>query len=112
MTEQNLKDEIRDILELYAKDRGTITYSELGCILGRIPNDRTTGNQLCELSRESHKERDVMLSAVVIHKNDDDLPGDRFFELAIELYECEILLADRNRFWDVEINRVYKAYPG
>ncbi len=72
-----------------ARARRTMTYSQL---VERItasryaPNGSPLADLLCEISRASYADRQIMLSAVVVREA-DGIPGDGFFELAGELGE-------------------------
>jgi hypothetical protein len=49
------------------------------------PDSRLFADMLDEISRQTDREGLGMLSAVVIHKGDDYLPGDGFFKRGREL---------------------------
>jgi hypothetical protein len=80
--------EIRIVLERVARQKDTIFYSELTPEIKAMPlkpNSGLVGQLLDAVSQSTDAEVEVMLSAVVIHKGDDHLPGTGFFSLARSL---------------------------
>jgi hypothetical protein len=102
--------EARAVLERVARRRSAITYSELVDKIHAIhlePDSKLLAQILDEISTKSHGERDCMLSAVVIHKDSDDLPGPGFFSLAEALGRNP---SDKVAFHAAEIHRVHKSF--
>jgi hypothetical protein len=102
--------EIRLILERIAAKRGTIPYSEVVSQVNAMhlePNSRLFADMLDEISRQTDGEGHSMLSAVVIHKGDDYLPGDGFFKLGRELGRDP---SDRVALHSVELQRVHDSF--
>ncbi len=91
-----------------ASNGKTITYTQLSERLdsGVLPQSEAMGRLLSEISRRTHKDRNVLLSAVVV-RSDDGLPGDGFFELAAGL---GMDASDREKFWEKCLEAVYMAY--
>lgn len=104
------KDEAKAALQDRAKDRGTMTYSELVNRLNAIsidPHDLRLGNLLAEISTEEDAAGRGMLSAIVVHKNGDMQPGKGFFDLALSLGRNT---NDPDKCWSDEVNKVYGAW--
>jgi hypothetical protein len=103
-------DQIVAILRRVAGARGTTTYSDLAPQVSAIPGLRYDGDLLPalldEVSRAEAGAERGMLSAVVVHKNDDDLPGEGFFKLARELGRDT---SDQLAFYVAELNLVYES---
>jgi len=83
-----MKEEIRDKLIEAARQKTTISYSEVGKDVGldmANPGERSKlANTLDEINREEHARGKSLLSAVVVQKESGH-PGTGFFELAREL---------------------------
>jgi len=74
-------------MEKVASAGATLSYTDLAnriAALKYAPNGSPFAELLSEISRQTHAKWGVLLSAVVVHR-DDDLPGDGFFQLAREL---------------------------
>ena len=105
------KAEARQIMVAFAKRQRTISYSELAATIKSCrltPNSSWLFQLLDEISKEEHRAGRGMLSAVVVHKSGDQIPGAGFFDLAESL---GLHINDRKEFWIQELNRVYKAWP-
>jgi len=101
------KAEITVLLQETARMRGTITYSDLSKRLQTIVipyDDPAMATMLDEVSSEEFAAGRGMLSAVVIHKHGDQLPGPGFFKLA-ESLGCAVI--DRTSFWVSELQTVH-----
>lgn len=104
-------------LKEVARAKKLITYSEINeeCKLGldfERPEDRgKIGELLDEISEHEVKSGRPMLSAVVVHKEQDGTygdPGEGFYQLTREL---EVFRGDnRYIFWVSELNRVYNYW--
>lgn len=104
--------EIRNILIKRAKIDKPITYKNLTRSLKTIrlqPNDPDLFKFLDTISRSENRDGRGMLSVMVIHTDDDKLPGDGFFKLAIELGRE---FNNREQFWKEEKDRVYNYWKG
>jgi len=103
------KDEARTILIGYAKQKDTITYSELAQEIHSFhfePHDFRLFGLIGEISTEESDAGRGMLSAVVVLKG-ENTPGSGFFELAKKLgYDAK----DHDVFWAREVKRVYAAW--
>jgi len=106
--------EIRRVLESQARKRGTIHYSELTPQVESMhlePNSDLLAELLDGISRESNTRKGVMLSAVVIRKGEEPLPGPGFFTLARELGRAVGPdLPDKLSFHAQELKAVHEAY--
>jgi hypothetical protein len=103
-------EEIRAILEEVASRRSTIAYSEVVPKVRAMhlePDSKLFARMLDDISRYSNEEGWGMLSAVVIHKGDDYLPGPGFFKLGRELGRDT---SDKLAFHSAELRRVHDAF--
>ncbi len=104
------KREMRQVLIKVAQEGEPISYSDLSREVQTIrfdPESTVLSNMLSEISREEDSEGRGMLSAFVVHKEKDHLPGDGFFELAHKLGRDVSVKLD---CWVEEINRVYACW--
>ena len=107
------KREAKDILIARAKLRGKIAYSEL---VERLTTVRFEAhnprlNQLLDdISSEEDAAGRGMLSAIVVHKNDDMFPGDGFFELAKCLGRDVQNKLSREKAGILEMNKIHDRY--
>ena len=106
--------EIRRVLQSVARKEGTIFYSQLVPQVESVhlePNSDLLAELLDEISRESNATKGVMLSAVVIRKGEEPLPGPGFFKLAGELgRSVGPDLHDRLSLHAHELKAVHEAY--
>jgi hypothetical protein len=103
-------EEIQTILEKVASARRTIPYSEVTAQVQAVhlePDSKLFAQMLDEISRHSDEEGCGMLSAVVIHKGDDYLPGPGFFTLGRKLRRET---SDKLLFHSAELARVHNAF--
>ena len=104
------KAEAWTILEKIAKTkRKPIFYSELNRKISAItfqPDGHDFHNMLGQLSEESDQDGKGLISALVVHK-EDERPGNGFFTLAKELGRD---VSDREKCWIAEVDRVYRAF--
>ena len=95
-----LDHDLRQRLIEVAKCRATVSYSEL-----RPDAPQTLAVPLDEINRHEHREGRPLLSAVVTHKDGDQMSGDGFFRIAWELGEYQE--GDPERYWRQELERVW-----
>jgi hypothetical protein len=103
-------EETRAILEGVASRRRTIAYSEVVSKVRAMhleSDSKLFARMLDDISRHSDEEGRGMLSAVVIHKGDDYLPGPGFFKLGRELGHDT---SDRLAFHSAELRKVHDAF--
>jgi hypothetical protein len=103
-------EEIRVILEEVASRRRTIAYSEVVSKVRAMhlePDSKLFAQILDDISRYSNGEGRGMLSAVVVHKGDDYLPGPGFFKLGQELSRDT---SDQLAFHSTELRRVHDVF--
>jgi hypothetical protein len=101
------KDEARAAMIERARARDTITYSDLTISISSIafkPDDFAFASLLGEISTEEDEAGRGMLTALVIRKGDEMLPGAGFYNLAERLGRDT---ADWLQCWVTEINRVF-----
>ena len=98
------------ILIAVAKKRWRIAYSELTPQIDAIQfdyEDPRFGYLLGEISEEEMKANRGMLSAIVVHKSGDMIPGPGFYDLAKRLGKK---FKDIDRFWIGEFNKVHDVW--
>lgn len=110
-----MNDDIYDYLKRRAKrERKPVFYSEIAPLAGldmANPADRDKiSGILGEISEYEVTHRRPMLSAIVVHKDGDKLPGGGFFELAkaLHLYDG----GDKQVFYLKEMTRVFDYWQG
>jgi len=88
----------------------TITYSELLAAMesSARPNSGYLTDLLCDISANSLKKEDILLSAVVVHAGGKrkGIPGPGFFAFA-ERQGFDV--PDERAFWKKEVGKVYSA---
>ena len=107
---EKAKVEAIQILSDVARRENTISYSDLAKRIHAIsidPHDYAMRTFLGEISTEEHDRNRGMLSAVVVYKLGDQMPGPGFFDLARDLGNR---FRDETEFWIKELQRVYKAH--
>ena len=106
------KEEVRVVLVLHAKKGETITYKDLAArvkVMGLFPYSSHLHNLLGEISREEDEAGRGMLSVLVVRQK-ERLPGERFFALAAEEFGRDT--SDPEAFWHQEKARVCTAWRG
>ena|SRR5256885_15046997 len=101
------KEEANRALTAVAKTRRLTSYGELAAQITSIrfdPHGYDYHHFLGELSTESDAAGAGMISALVIYKDGDQLPGPGFFKLAKQLGRN---VSDRVKCWSDEVNRVH-----
>lgn len=101
---------ILNILKKQARHRSPMCYLQLAAELNRqipglafIARDKRMSTILCEISEAEYGAGRGMLSAVIVHKSGDRLPGIHFFNLAEEL-GCDTTV--KRAFWKREFDAV------
>lgn len=111
-----MRDIITKELKRVAKAQLLIPYSEVANLVGlsmEDENDRDTlAKRLDEISRGEVQQGRHMLSAIVIHKTMDNIPGEGFFFLAkeIDLYNGSKNSLDRMIFWSNQVTKVHNHW--
>jgi hypothetical protein len=104
------KVEAKTVLEKTAKAKGRpLFYSEISRKISAInfqPDGHDLHGLLGQLSEESDQDGKGLISALVVHK-DDERPGNGFFTLAKELRRD---ISDREKCWVAELECVYRAF--
>jgi hypothetical protein len=104
--------ETRRVLIERAKSRGIIGYAELIANVKTIQLERHSpalSAMLGEVASLEDAAGRGMLTAVVIHKYRDQLPGPEFYQLAQQLGRDT---SDRRKCWSDEAERVYAQWSG
>ena len=97
--------DLRQKLIEVAKSKGTISYLEL-----RPDAPQTLAAPLDEINKYEQGEGRPLLSAVVVHKEGDGMPGVGFFTIAWELGQYGGGEADQD--WKQELKRVWGYWQG
>ena len=98
------------ILAGVAARRGRIAYSEMAPLIASISfehDDPRFWHLLGEISVEEMAAGRGMLSAIVVHRGGDMLPGPGFYQLAKSLGKK---VSEVDRFWLDEFNRVHDVW--
>ena len=95
--------DIRQRLIEVARRRATICYSEL-----RPEAPRTLAVPLDEINTYEHREGRPLLSAVVVRKDGNGMPGEGFFYIAWQL--GRFLYGDEHRYWRQELDKVWNFW--
>jgi len=109
-----VKAAVRRQMVVSARNRTTLSYTELVDEVGHFsgPDSHALAEMLGEINAEEdfYKDRPLLLSAVVTHKN-DAYPGVGFFAAAEHLGRS-VPRADEQRriFWAKELELVFEAY--
>jgi hypothetical protein len=101
------KDEARAVLYDVARKRRTISYSSLVEHIKSIrmePHDPRLAHFLGQIAREDDDAGHGLTTVVVVHKTGDMQPGGGFFEMAASRGRE---IAEADKFWIDELNRVY-----
>ena len=106
------KDTVRDALWEVASRESQITYGDTARLIRSIidfdPHDTVFHHMLGQISIEENRAGRGMLSALVVHKEGDQIPGPGFFDLAKDLNRDT---TDPVTFWIEEVKRLYKEAP-
>lgn len=107
------KDELQRAMRRVARDRDKISYSDLVAKIKSLhlePDSSEFHKMLDEISWAEAAAKRGMLSAVVVHKTGDLLPGPGFFDLANRLgrgVSSRSSEDDRRIFHAAEVQRVW-----
>jgi len=104
------KQQARDILIDFARREDTIAYSDLATRIHAItldPHSYAMRAFLGEISTAEHHQGRGMLSAVVVYKYGEQMPGPGFFDLARSL---GYRIKDETEFWVEAVRTVYGAW--
>jgi hypothetical protein len=94
-----------------ARAKKTISYTDfihhICAISFETPYDSRLPRFLAEISTEEAKAGRGMMTALVVRKNGDQMPGGGFFKLAGRLgYD----VSDPEKFWLGEVNKVFASW--
>ena len=104
---------IYDELLRVAQRRGLTTYSDVGPLADLsmdVDADRDAISKILEeIARHEEEQRRPMLTAVVVHRGDDNNPGEGFFAIATELgrYGGSRNQLRRLEFWVSTVGEVH-----
>jgi hypothetical protein len=109
-------DELREQLIERAKQQRTMYYEEIAPMFDldfdRDHDRAEVGRILGEISKAEAAESRPMLSALVVHKGGDEMPGGGFFSLAGELGRYRGGGVDRKLWWAMEVKKLYEYWRG
>lgn len=100
------RQQVKDAIVARAKSRRLIYYSELAALITAVPleaHDVRLFQLLCDVSTEAHENGQPLLSALVVHKSDEQ-PGAGFYELADSL---GFTVRDKIAFWAEQVRQVH-----
>ena len=112
--------QIYDTLVQLARDRLLTSYSDIAPLANldmNVDADRQQMSQLLgEIARFEHSQKRPMLTSLVIHRGDDNNPGEGFFAIAQELGLFQGSRDDivRTTFWARQVGDVHahwKLHP-
>lgn len=112
---QKMIDKTYNILKEIAASEQKINYGQLYNQIGvdsRDPRERQRGSDiLTEVNKISIKERDVMISSIVVLQ-EEQIPGGMYFGLAVEFGKLNEGASESEKlaFWQKECKKVYEAY--
>ena len=107
---EKTKEEIRKILISRAKIENPISYSELTNRITTIqiePQEYAFHEMLGEISIAEDNAGRGLLTALVIQKEGNKMPGQGFFDLAKERGK---VFSDKDDFWIKELNSLYSKW--
>lgn len=115
---KGILEEIENILIQKAKDRETITYTQLVETINKnnkleLPLNRETFSRklpiyLHEICKKSYREKGYMLGAIVVRK-DLGYPSEGFFKFAQELTGLKLKnKEDKIKFWQSQVNKIFE----
>lgn len=118
MFREEILKEIEDILMQKAKNRETITYTQLVETINKnnkveLPLNRETLSRklpiyLHEICKKSYREKGYMLGAIVIRK-DLGYPSEGFFKFAQEFTGLKLKnKEDKIKFWQSQVNKIFE----
>lgn len=105
-----------DELVRLAEGKELTFYSQIAPLVGLsmdIDEDREDiARLLGEIARHEHQQNRPMLTSLVIHKGNDNNPGEGFFSIAAELdlYSGSRNQLDRVTFWANQVREVYNYW--
>lgn len=104
-------------LQEVARERATISYTEVAEIMGINPHNPHIGGIIGRIigamSEDEHDQGKPMISAVVVNKTGQNVgkPGSGFLEMAEELGRLKGLTdLEKQDFWEKELKAVYATY--
>ncbi len=102
-------EELKKFLVDAARAERSVYYEEIAPMFGfnydRDHDRAEVGRILGVVSKEEVEADRPMLSAVVVHKGGDEMPGDGFFKLARELHRYRG--GDKKIYWASELKELY-----
>jgi hypothetical protein len=107
---KKVKEEVRGLLVVVAKQQARISYSDLCSRVKSIsiePNSTILAYLLDSISKEEDAAGRGMLSVVVVHKDGDMQPGVGFYKLGKHLGKNT---SDKVLFWLNEFNKVHSYW--
>ena len=110
-----MNQKIYDRLQEIAKSLGTITYSDIAPLANLSMDNEDDRNAISiileEIAKHEESNQRPMLTAVVIHR-EDNIPGEGFFQIAQKFarYNGSRNQNNRLRFWIDALNSVHEYW--
>jgi len=105
-------EELKEVLVEAAKKEKPVYYEDIAPMFGfnydRDHDRAEVGRILDVVNKEEIDEGRPMLSAVVVHKGGDEMPGPGFFTLARQLGRYR--RGDKKLYWAMELKEVYRYW--
>lgn len=104
------KSELREMLIEAARQRGTVTYSDVSLRVfgGRVPaRSRLIMDLLSEVDEEEQAARGIVIASLVV-RADTGVPGAGYFTFMARRFGKDV--ADPRAAWRAEAERVWAAY--
>jgi len=108
----NAKRDLLEMLEQAARERATVTYSDVSVRVfgGTVPaRSRYIMDLLAEVDEEVALERDIIIASLVV-RADSGIPGAGYFTFIASRFGADV--SDPRAAWEVEAERVWAAYAG
>lgn len=106
-----------DELVRVARNRGLTYYSRVAPLVGLTMDREEDRDQIArllgEIARYEHQQGRPMLTSLVIHKGNDNNPGEGFYSIATELdiYSGSRDQLERVTFWSNQVTGVHNYWP-
>ena len=105
-------EELKERLIQAAKNEELVYYEDIAPMFGfnydRDHDRAEVGRVLDVVNKEEFEAGRPLLSAIVVHKGGDEMPGEGFFKLAQELGRYR--RGDKKIYWAMELKEVYKEW--
>ena len=103
-------------LKRLAREKRLAAYSEVAPLIGLsmdVEEDRNEiAEKLGEIATHEHSERRPMLTALIVHRGNDNNPGEGFYSIAkrLQLFDGSRDSIDRVTFWSNQVTQVHNYW--